>query len=138
VRHAILTIALFGASACAHRPPPAWLSQNAVSAGRVCSWGMAGRAYDPKSDEPMTLATTRAIKTLAGAYLTAVIQSEISRSNEARDYAARTELVVEVPEDVVDATADAINDPDLWRDPQGVGPIGPEGRGFTYARVCID
>jgi len=99
---------------------------------------MAGRAYDPKSDEPMTLATTRAIKTLAGAYLTAVIQSEISRSNEARDYAARTELVVEVPEDVVHATADAINDPDLWRDPQGVGPIGPEGRDFTYARVCID
>lgn len=125
------------ASGCSHAQPPAWLYETAVQSGRVCSWGIAGRAYDPKSDEPRVLATTRAIQTLAGAYLTAVIQSEVSRSNERRDFAGQTELVVQVPDDVVHATADAIEDPDLWRDPEGVGPLGPEGRGFTFARVCV-
>lgn len=128
--------ALFGG--CAHAKPPPWLSEHAVKDGRVCAWGIAGRAYHPESEAPKALAVENGVRTLAGAYLTAVVQSEISRSNQSADVSMRTELVTEVPEDVLAATAEAIREPDVWRDPEGVGPLGPEGRGYTYARVCIE
>lgn len=138
MRVALALVALALAAGCSHAKPPAWLSEHAVRDGRVCAWGIAGRAYDPSSEAPQQLAIDNGVDTLAGAYLSAVVQSEMSRANQSHDLSSRFEVVVEVPEDVRDAVARAIEDPDIWRDPEGVGPLGPEGRGFTYARVCIE
>lgn len=117
-------------------PPPAWLLSAAVEGGKICSWGIAGAAHDPESEEPKELAAGRAIRNLAGMYLTRVIEAEIISADEQRDYVEQRAVSVEVPEDILEATAQRA-DVEFWYDRDGTGPLGREGRRFTYARSCI-
>jgi hypothetical protein len=118
-------------------PPPSWLLTSAVESTQICSWGIAGAAHDPKSEAPKDLAKERAIKNLAGMYLTRIIEAEIISADENQDYVEQHAVTVEVPEDVIEATASRAKTV-FWYDRDGGGPLGREGRRFTYARSCID
>lgn len=125
-------------TACRHgAPPPGWLLTEAVQGRSICSWGVAGRAYDPKSEGPKDLATERAVTNLAGMYVSHVIDTELSKATERSNFGGRRMVTVEVPEDIVELAASKA-ETETWRDADGTGPLGKEGRGFTYARACID
>lgn len=83
------------------------------------------------------LAEDRAIRNLAGMYLTRVIEAQIISADEKRDYVEQRAVSVEVPEDIIAATAEKAKT-SFWYDRDGGGPLGREGRRFTYARSCID
>lgn len=121
-------------------PPPDWLTAGNVQKNHICSWGMAGRAYSKASDLPKNLAKERAVKNLAGVFKTNVLEAQIVRAQTSGDVVEGFERAVEVPEEMVEATLAAVSDDDIeyWLDEGGGGPLGREGRDFTYTRVCVD
>ena len=118
-------------------PPPEWLSEPPVEQDKVCSWGMAGRAYSKESEAPKELAKERAIENLAGVFHTTIQEAQIVRGTQDHDIIEDVEVVVEVPEDIVEKTQQSA-ETTYWRDDGATGPLGRESRGFTYARSCVD
>ncbi len=118
-------------------PPPNWLVEPPVEQGKICSWGMAGRAYNRKSEAPKELAKERAIENLAGVFHTTILEAQIVRGTQHEDIIEDMEVLVEVPEDILEKTQQSA-ETTYWRDDGATGPLGREARGFTYARSCVD